>query len=79
VLGFFTLEEDISPGNLGLRDQVKALEWIKKHISAFGGDPDNVTLFGGSTLAVASSPLSRGLVHKVRRNVKWSLPLMASF
>lgn len=34
--------------NLGLRDQVAALEWVRDNIAAFGGDPDNVTLFGES-------------------------------
>lgn len=55
--------------NLGMKDQIAALEWIKKNIAVFGGDPENVTIFGQS--AGASSvgmhmlvEASRGLFHK---------------
>ena len=46
--GFFTLEDESAPGNIGLRDQVQALEWVRDNIGGFGGDPGDVTLFGES-------------------------------
>ncbi|CAG4935247.1 unnamed protein product [Parnassius apollo] len=48
ILGFLCLETEDVPGNAGLKDQVAALRWVKKNISSFGGDPDNVTIFGES-------------------------------
>ena len=55
--------------NAGVYDIVSALQWIQKNIEAFGGDPDNVTLFGQSgggakVLTMMSSPYAAGLFHK---------------
>ena len=76
ILGFIDFssvpggEAYSTSGNLGLLDQVCALQWIKKNISAFGGDPDNVTIFGESAGAgsVSLIPLIKeadGLYQRV--------------
>lgn len=44
--GFLWLGEDFLPGNIGLRDQSLALDWLSKNIQEFGGNPDNIALVG---------------------------------
>ena len=60
--------EDAS-GNFGTLDIIAALGWVKNNISAFGGDPDNVTIFGESAggrnvFSLLASPLAKGLFHR---------------
>ena len=67
-------------GNYGTTDQVQLLHWVKASIASFGGDPDNVTLFGESAGALSisqliASPLAAGLFHKAIMQSSY-LPLM---
>ncbi len=67
-LGFFP-HPALEDANFGLLDQIAALEWVRRNIAAFGGDPGNVTIFGESAGGVSvdmlmSSPLAKGLFTK---------------
>lgn len=73
VLGFLDLsaygEKYADSGNAGLMDLVAALQWIKENIAAFGGDADNVTIFGqsgggGKVTTLLATPSAKGLFHK---------------
>ncbi|XP_045105455.1 juvenile hormone esterase-like isoform X2 [Portunus trituberculatus] len=70
ILGFLSTEDDVLPGNLGLKDQLLALRWVSRNIKQFGGDPNKVTIFGQSAGASSAhllslSPKSEGLFGRV--------------
>ncbi|KAJ8984447.1 hypothetical protein NQ317_012511 [Molorchus minor] len=48
IFGFISTGDEVCSGNWGLKDQVLALEWVRDNIVYFGGNPANVTIFGGS-------------------------------
>lgn len=68
-LGTIFGEEFEESTNLGVRDQIAALEWVRDHAARFGGDPENVTVFGQSagamsTAALLAAPRARKLFHR---------------
>lgn len=83
-LGFFAHpalegEEAECIHNFALLDQIAALRWVQDNIAAFGGDTQNVTLFGESAgarsvLSLMASPLAKGLFHKAIIQSGYTLP-----
>ncbi|GAC1674427.1 MAG: carboxylesterase family protein [Ktedonobacteraceae bacterium] len=70
VDGFLYFGPDAGSANRGLLDQVAALEWVQENIAAFGGDPNNVTIFGESAggmsvTTLLSMPRAKGLFRRV--------------
>lgn len=83
-LGFLATGTKDAAGNMGLKDQVQLLRWLKLHISRFGGNPNSITLlgYGAGAMAVTLhmvSPMSRGLFHRAivmsgAVTGQWTLP-----
>ncbi|KIY49845.1 alpha/beta-hydrolase [Fistulina hepatica ATCC 64428] len=66
IFGYLSLNDSVVPGNYALTDKIAALEWVQKYISGFGGNPNNVTIFGqsaggGSVIDLITSPKASGL------------------
>ena len=73
IIGFLDLseygEKYKSSANVGMMDLVAALQWVKANIANFGGDPNNVTIFGqsgggGKVVTLMNTPSAKGLFHK---------------
>lgn len=73
ILGYFDMssfsEKYANSGNAGIADLVASLQWVKDNIAAFGGDPNNVTIFGqsgggGKVQTLMQTPAAAGLFHK---------------
>ena len=74
VFGFMNLASVDSSfegtGCLGIQDQIAALKWVKENIAEFGGNPDNITVFGESAGSISTffltiAPAAKGLFNKV--------------
>ncbi|CAG2181877.1 unnamed protein product, partial [Oppiella nova] len=55
ALGFLCTDRPDAPGNVGLWDQAMAMQWVKKYITNFGGNPNDITVFGESSGSISIS------------------------
>ncbi|SEU34411.1 carboxylesterase/lipase family protein [Stigmatella erecta] len=86
VLGFLALPQltapDTGTGNWGLRDQIAALQWVRRNIAAFGGDPSRVMIAGesaggASVAALLAAAPAQGLFHRAAVQSGTYRPVMA--
>lgn len=69
LFGSLVTDNDGTGGLNGIDDQINGLKWVKNHIASFGGNPDDVTIFGESAgsisvCIISISPLAKGLFHR---------------
>jgi carboxylesterase type B len=65
AFGFLALKDGVTNGNFGIADQILGLDWVRKHIQDFGGDPEHITIVGqssggASVRALMASPRAAG-------------------
>ncbi|PSR82744.1 carboxylesterase [Coniella lustricola] len=66
IFGYLSLNDSVIPGNYAMTDKIQGLNWVHEHIAAFGGNPNNITIFGqsaggGSVIDLISSPKAANL------------------
>lgn len=66
------MDHEIVAGNMGIKDQIMALRWVQANIAKFGGDPNNVTLFGESSGATSTQILALCPASKGKKFAKFT-------
>lgn len=70
--GFMCVDTDDAAGNMGLLDQILALEWVQENIEYFGGDPNQVTIMGESAGSASVNLLTMSPLTDVRLLLQYS-------